>query len=83
MSDTGSVANFAVDSSGREVPIRYKASDLVNRPAPEGYVWERRFGFEEAQREAWDGPEGVFHGADWPGDPRQYDYYIAVKKESK
>lgn len=42
MSDTGSVANFAVDSSGREVPIRYAAADLVNKLAPEGYYWQKR-----------------------------------------
>lgn len=42
MSTRASIANFAVDLNGNEVPIEYKAEDLVNVIAPEGYVWQRR-----------------------------------------
>lgn len=40
MSTPASIANFYVDSTGNEQPIRYKAEDLVNKCAPEGYHWE-------------------------------------------
>jgi hypothetical protein len=39
MSTTASVGNFYVDSQGVKQPIRYKAADLVNVPAPVGYTW--------------------------------------------
>jgi hypothetical protein len=41
MSTTASVANFYVDHDGHEQPIRFKASDLVNKLAPIGYHWEQ------------------------------------------
>ena len=39
MSNSASIANFYIDSDGKERPIRFRAADLVNRPAPEGYYW--------------------------------------------
>lgn len=47
MSNAGSIANFAVDVSGREVPIRYAAADLVNKLAPEGYYWQKRTNLDD------------------------------------
>lgn len=34
--------NVCLDEQGNELPIRYKASDLVNRPAPDGFHWRGR-----------------------------------------
>lgn len=39
MSTPTSIANFYVNSAGNEQPIRYKAEDLVNKCAPDGYHW--------------------------------------------
>lgn len=69
MSDTGSIANFYVGTDGSERPIRYKASDLVNKCAPEGYVWRKG-------NRVMDGDVRT-----WTGEMSQFDYYIAVKKD--
>jgi len=51
MSKAESIANFAVDTDGKEVPIRYKAAELVNHPAPTGYIWQRRNTYDEGAQE--------------------------------
>jgi hypothetical protein len=51
MSTSASIANFAVDAEGREVPIRYKAEDLVNHQAPEGYAWQMRTKLDDLKEE--------------------------------
>jgi len=53
VSTTSSFANFYVDSDGREQPIVFRAADLVNRTAPEGYHWERDNRAWQASREDW------------------------------
>jgi hypothetical protein len=77
MSTSASIENFAVDKNGHEVPIRYKASDLVNRAAPEGYVWERGNFMAEDLDFAMENCQ-VFHRSSYSGHYSEYDYYIAV-----
>lgn len=88
MSTTASIANFAVNKNGKEVPIEYKASDLVNKQAPEGYMWQKRNRFEDAWDEAAElalaKPDldilSFFPiSKDYPGPGSNYDYYIAVR----
>jgi hypothetical protein len=51
MSTSASIANFAVDVDGNEVPIRYKAEDLVNHSAPDGYFWQKRRPIDDKKEE--------------------------------
>ena len=67
--------NTAIDYTGKEVPIRYKASDLVNKSAPDGYIWEKHNEYYEYADSV---PIGQTYRT-WEGPASQYDYYICVK----
>jgi hypothetical protein len=74
MSTTASVANFYVDRDGHEQPIRFKASDLINKLAPIGYHWEKRH--------PWDRGSPTRQWVSLNSDKDEagfYDYYICVK----
>jgi hypothetical protein len=66
--------NFCLDREGREIPIRYKAAELVNKPAPDGYHWQLRNAVEDSM-------QGGMFSMPFTGPESNYDYYIAVKDE--
>jgi hypothetical protein len=78
MSTTASLANFYVDSNGKEQPIRYKAADLVNKLAPEGYHWERKHPWDD------DSPVRFSMALDSEKNyAGSYDYYICVANKEQ
>lgn len=84
MSNASAIANFYVDKEGNERPIRYKAVDLVNLQAPEGYIWRKgNTKFDWVDRMWENNPMGfVMHGSQWSKEDHEYDYYYTEKKET-
>lgn len=95
MSTTANIGNFYVDQTGKEQPIRFKSSDLVNKPAPEGYHWEFRSGEQEWRsgeqewidslpREEGDYCTHMYPVPEWVSrDDGSHDYYICVKDKAE
>lgn len=64
--------NVCLDEQGNELPIRYKASDLVNRAAPDGFYWQLRNRIDDSMK-------GQVFSMTYSGERSDYDYYIAAK----